>query len=103
MVRDLQTFWQASWSQFAMEKHNLIRSILAVFIGVLPAVAEAQQSMVSLHTNFFYFGPVKEEFAAYVGEDGKLIRHGRFRDWNEDGFLWHEIEYKDGKPHGNMI
>jgi hypothetical protein len=54
-----------------------------------------QERNVTLHTNFFYWGPIKETFSAYHGKDGKLVKHGRYRDWEEDGSLWHEIDWPE--------
>jgi antitoxin component YwqK of YwqJK toxin-antitoxin module len=76
---------------------------LLLLIGIFPLHVRSQERNETLHTNFFYWGPVKETFSAYPGKDGKLVKHGRYRDWEEDGSLWREIDYKDGKVHGAMV
>jgi hypothetical protein len=75
-------------------------SVALIFHGLN---LHGQPRRVTTHTNFYYFGPVKEVFEAYRTEDGKLVKHGKYRDWKEGGWLWHEIQYKDAKIHGASI
>jgi antitoxin component YwqK of YwqJK toxin-antitoxin module len=63
-------------------------------------LGRAQEESVTTHTNFFYWGLPQEIFSAYTAFDGELVKHGVYRDWQEDGSLWHEIEYTDGKFNG---
>src|SRR5438552_2359177 len=82
------------------------KSVLYLLVALLGGgriPLQAQERPVALHTNSYYFGPVKEEFTAYTGDDGKLVKHGQYRDWAEDGSLWHDIEYRDDQPHGATV
>src|SRR5260221_12793114 len=86
-----------------MKSQSLSAWCVAVLAGIQTLGVLAQERVVSLYTNFYYFGPVKEAFAAYVGKDGKLVKNGRYRDWQEDGSLWHSIDYQDGRLNGAMV
>lgn len=75
---------------------------LLTFGLALPA-AYIHSQTVTLHTNFYYFGPVKEVFEAYTREDGTVVKQGIYRAWNEQGRLREEAHYNDGKFHGTVI
>lgn len=74
---------------------------MAVAIGVaVPSFGATHET--TLHTNFFYFGDIKEIFRAYTNASGKLVKHGKYRGWHGDGHLWHEMDYRDGQRHGTI-
>ena len=48
-------------------------------------------------------GNIKVEFQYYRDEEGKVVKHGYYKVYYEDGQLGMEVNYKDGKEDGRWV
>ncbi len=47
-------------------------------------------------------GVILVRYEYYKNSSGQKIKHGQYSEWNKDGSLRNEIEYKDGLKHGKQ-